>query len=167
MKFKLIDEAKTHHTVSHLSRALGVSRAGYHVYDPLYREYAPLIEILVKKDVMWTTASEDEPRSYERMRQCLLFELQRLTALHQERISIAEAIKQRDKLKELRKLLSFQRAVWHDAPNTAVSQVRRELRRIAKHIRKIASRADWSLWATAVLISLPLVAAYLGTEAAL
>jgi len=30
MRFRLIDEAKTHHTVSHMARALGVSRAGYH-----------------------------------------------------------------------------------------------------------------------------------------
>ena len=42
MKFALIDEAKTHHTVSRLARALGVSRAGYHAFKarPLAQRHA-------------------------------------------------------------------------------------------------------------------------------
>lgn len=42
MKFALIDEAKTHHTVSRLARTLGVSRAGYHAFKkrPLCRRRA-------------------------------------------------------------------------------------------------------------------------------
>lgn len=33
MKFKLIDEEKTHHSVSRLAGVLGVSRAGYHAWE--------------------------------------------------------------------------------------------------------------------------------------
>jgi hypothetical protein len=33
MKFTLIDEEKTHHPVSRMAGALGVSRAGYHAWE--------------------------------------------------------------------------------------------------------------------------------------
>lgn len=62
MRYRLIDEEKSHHTISRMCRALGVTRAGYHAYKtrPTSRrslEDAHLKELIEK-------AFEDSHQTY-------------------------------------------------------------------------------------------------------
>lgn len=51
MKFKLIDEEKSHHPVSRLARALGVTRAGYHAWRRRGPSLRHIADIALKEKI--------------------------------------------------------------------------------------------------------------------
>ena len=135
---------------------MDMSEEGYHVYDPLHKEFAPWIELLTRKDIL--TSEMDEPVSLDTVNDLLVGQLTRLLPNEVKSMSLSEMIRERKRLKALRSLLTDERFIWDDAPNMGAAALEHKLKRVKAAMGRFADKSPWALWALGEFISYPSVA---------
>lgn len=145
---------------------LDLSRLGWDVYDPLHEEYAPWVNVLVKKDVFAYANRQEGGLAWDFINRLLSIEVRRVSPVRTQRVSLEELLGFRIKLKELRRLLGVQRDVWNEVASCQLERVEEELARVGRGIRAVAREISYPFWVLSLFLGLPHFAKIVGGEAA-
>jgi hypothetical protein len=143
---------------------INMSNEGKSVYDPLYEEFSPWIDILIKLDTHKFIESIDDSIS--------IFEINRLIALQTEKISqpipkkhsLNDIMRYRKLSAPLRELINTYKELWDDAANIRVDKLQDEIVKISHEIKTISKTVPYSIWVLSLLIGFPSVVNKIGSE---
>jgi hypothetical protein len=125
------------------------------IYDPLYEEFRPWLNILIKKDAIAYTAKVD--LSTIEFDNLLQFEFNKLAPSSSTELSLIELLKVRRKLISLRNLLGEQKIVWSDFLTSKATYAEKELKKISLNINNSSKSVPWLCYGLCSLVSFPLL----------
>jgi hypothetical protein len=135
---------------------------GKSTYDPLYEEFRPWLNILIKKDTIMNTDHID--LSTVEFNNLLQFEFNKLIPQSSTDLSFNELLKARRKLISLRNLLGEQKIVWNDFLTSKATYAEKELKKISLNINNSSKSVPWVCYGLCSLVSFPVLSSIFGSD---